>query len=82
MQNIVTSNLGVKKTDSISKKSQPQLTNSSIRVYPMCKVRYNNDRKLPFEILADVPYVVKKSLVSINMKKIPKVKDIKDFRFI
>ena len=40
-------------------------------MYPLNKVRYNHDRKLPFELLCDVPRTIKKSLEAMNMRRIP-----------
>ena len=40
-------------------------------MYPLSKVHYNNDHKFPFELVCDVPRIIKKSLEAINMRKIP-----------
>jgi len=39
-------------------------------MYPLNKVIYRDDLKLPFELLCDVPRTIKKSLEALNMSKI------------
>ena len=39
-------------------------------VYPLKKVRYNDDFKFPFELLRDVPRTLKKSIEAMKMKKV------------
>ena len=39
-------------------------------MYPLNKVRYNNDEVFPFELLCDVPRSVKKALEAINLSTI------------
>jgi len=40
-------------------------------MYPINKVRYNNDNKFPFELLSDVPRTIKVALKALNMHKMP-----------
>ena len=39
-------------------------------VYPLKKVRYNDDFKFPFELLSDVPRTLKKSIEAMKMNKV------------
>ena len=60
----------VSSTTADAKKQSQTPYEQPIRMYPLNKVRYNNDEMFPFELLCDVPRSVKKALEAINLSTI------------